>query len=278
MHSRFQLKLFAGLHRRLIVIASMLAISFYLPPLFAYEVMDSFGRHSFQSPPQRVVVTDWTLLEQLLELGVQPVGAPELSHYRELVENPPPPEKIVDIGLRRSPSIATIRALKPDLIILGTDQKEFDRPFSRIARVMYYQNFSERFASNGEKAKQRFLQLATLFQKVDVAETKLRLLEETLTAKAAQIKRYFGENIPSVTIIRLTTRDGVVVYGEHSMPGYVIGRLALSSEMAIKKINWESAGCRWLIYSKFDRATCFIWAVTSTARCSVAPIGSSYQW
>lgn len=229
---QYQLRRFASQYRRLFV---ALVISGFLSPLYAYEVVDSFGKHEFQAPPKRVVVTDWTLLEQLLEMGVEPVGGPELSAYRTLVKNPPLPDGIVDIGLRRSPSITTIKALKPDLIILGTDQKQFDRPFSRIARVMYYQNFSERFASNGEKAQQRFLQLATLFQKTQIAETRLRELEQILSAKAAQINQHFGEIIPPVTIVRLISSDSALVYGEHSMPGYASGQLGLSSEMPIEK-------------------------------------------
>ena len=229
---QYQLRRFASQYRRLLV---ALAISCCLSPLYAYEVIDSFGKHEFQAPPKRVVVTDWTLLEQLLEMGVEPIGAPELSAYRTLVKNPPLPDGIVDIGLRRSPSITTIKALKPDLIILGTDQKQFDRPFSRISRVMYYQNFSERFASNGEKSQQRFLQLATLFQKTQIAETRLWQLKETLSTKAAQINQYFGEDIPSVTIVRLISSSAVLVYGEHSMPGYAAGWLGLASEIPIEK-------------------------------------------
>ncbi len=227
---------FSNLVRRLILVVTTITVAAFYLPLHAYEVVDSFGKHQFDAPPQRVVVTDWTLLEQLLELDILPVGAPELRAYQALVRNPPLPKDIIDIGLRRSPRISTIKSIKPDLIILGTDQKEFDRPFSRIARVMYYQNFSERFSSNGEKAKQRFLQLATLFQKTELAKAKLQLLEDTLNQHAARLQQHFGpHNMPPATVVRFTSNDTVLVYGSHSMPGYVLHRLGLSSEIPVEK-------------------------------------------
>ena len=201
---------------------------------YSYEVVDSFGKHEFQSPPERVVVTDWTLLEQLLELGVVPVGAPELEAYEVYVGQPELPEGIVDIGQRRAPSMQVIESLAPDLIILGTDQKEFDRLFSRISRVGYYQNFSHRWDSNGEKAQQRLQQLATLFQREEIAEQKLEQLHLNLDQARSHLSALFGE-LPLVTLARITPNGSALVYGEHSLPGYSLQQLGLSSEIEVPK-------------------------------------------
>ena len=138
---------------------SSLADSYYLSDSH-YEVTDSFGKHRLQKPPERIVVTDWTLLEQILELGIVPVGAPELERYRHYVKQPILPNGIADIGLRSSPDLKTLRSLKPGAIIVGTDQKSLARPFSLIAPVFYYNNFSARYRTNGKKTRVRFFTIS----------------------------------------------------------------------------------------------------------------------
>ncbi|MGB1580651.1 MAG: hypothetical protein ACPHER_04005, partial [Nevskiales bacterium] len=117
-----------------------------------YEITDSFGKHWFERPPQRVVVTDWTLLDNLQALGVETVGAPELALYRQQV-SPDLPRDVTDIGLRAAPNLETLRQLKPDVILLGTGQKELARPLSRISTVLYFKQFSDRYRSNGLKSR-----------------------------------------------------------------------------------------------------------------------------
>lgn len=198
----------------------------------AYEVMDSFGKHHFDEPPQRVIVTDWTLLEQLLALGIVPVGAPELSEYKAQGGIWELPSDIRDIGQRQAPSPGVLRQLKPDLIILGSQQKELARPFSRIAKVMFYQHFSDRYRNHGEKSQTRYRQLADLFQRLPVAEQQLESLEQQLANWRQQLSPYHGKAIvlywPDE---RLTEQDRCRVFGARSMPGYAAMALGLAPEM-----------------------------------------------
>ena len=201
----------------------------------AYEVIDSYGRHQFTKPPERVVVTDWTLLEQLLELGITPIAAPELDAYQQFVKQPDLPDGIIDIGKRRAPDLRKINSLKADLVILGTDQKGFERPLGHYNHIMFFQNFSHRWASNGEKAQQRFMQLAAIFQKEQQAEEKLKQLNTRLDELADKLKQQFGDKLPKVTIVRPTPKHQMLVYGGHSNPGYALQRLGLASEITFEK-------------------------------------------
>ena len=194
----------------------------------SYEVTDSFGKHRFETPPSRVVVTDWTLLENLLELGVTPIGAPELDGYRKHVGTPALSEDITDIGLRQAPSLRTLKALKPDLIILGTGQKDLARPFSRISRVAYYKFFSDRYRTNGKKASVRFLQMAELFQKTELAEQKLAEMEAAITP--------LHESEP-LTIAR-QSGDELIAYGPNSLVGHAMTLLGLTNAQSFKGNSW----------------------------------------
>ncbi len=201
----------------------------------AYEVMDSFGKHHFERPPQRVIVTDWTLLEQLLSLGIVPVGAPELDEYKAQGGAWDLPDSITDIGQRQAPSPRILRELKPDLIILGSQQKELARAFSRIAKVMFYQHFSDRYRNHGEKSQTRYRQLAALFQQEAKAEQQLATLNADLHRWRDQLAEHRGKKIvlywPDE---RLAEQGRCRVFGARSMPGYAAIALGLKPEMGVE--------------------------------------------
>lgn len=211
---------------------------FVAGPVCAYEVTDSFGKHRFDTPPQNVVVTDWALLEQMLELGVTPIGAPELENYRRLVVQPALPLTVEDIGLRVAPSLQRVKTLQPELVVLGTNQKELSRPFSLFTRVAYYKSFSERYRTNGSKSRERFLQIAELFQKTELAEKKLAALDQRLAELRAQLHQHFAGELPKVTTIRFSSPSKALVYGHNSMPAYALEQLGLSSEITVALSQW----------------------------------------
>ncbi|MFG1491727.1 iron-siderophore ABC transporter substrate-binding protein, partial [Oceanospirillum sp. HFRX-1_2] len=64
-------KLTAGL--ALILIATSQA--------FAVTVEDSFGKHEFSQPATRVITLNWGATEEVLELGVTPVGIADIQGY-----------------------------------------------------------------------------------------------------------------------------------------------------------------------------------------------------
>ncbi|MEM6639201.1 MAG: ABC transporter substrate-binding protein [Pseudomonadota bacterium] len=192
-----------------------------------YETIDSFGKHYFSEPPSRVVVTDWTLLEQLIALGITPVGAPELADYRAVMPFETLDNSIEDIGLRVAPSLERIRALKPDLIIVGTDQRTLARPLSRVTRVLFYQNFSPRFKNNGTTARKRLGQLANVFQVQSRANELLAELDQTLADQRVAIATRFGREPVSVALLQRIADDEATYFSPHSVNGYVLSELGL---------------------------------------------------
>ena len=204
----------------------------------SYEITDSFGRHWFEQVPKKIVVTDWALLQQLLDLGIQPIGAPELKRYRHYVGSPELPANTVDIGLRHAPNLATIRELKPDIIVLGTGQKELFRPFSLLSeRVLYYSSFSARY-NNYEKSRQRLLELGTLFNKQDLAKKTLASMDIRLAQLRQQVQRHFDNKPPKVTLIRFSSPEKVMIYGENSLPLASIKALDMASAIEVKQTKW----------------------------------------
>ena len=92
-----------NVHLRLVVIVVSLLLSFFSHA--AEMIENQVSSHPFAETPKRVVVLNWDLLEQVLALGVTPVGAPELESYRLWVVKPEAPKEITDIGSRSEPNL-----------------------------------------------------------------------------------------------------------------------------------------------------------------------------
>ncbi|MEN3584042.1 iron-siderophore ABC transporter substrate-binding protein [Streptomyces sp. ZYX-F-203] len=72
-------------------------------------------------PAKKVVGTEWHEVELLVSLGIDPVGVADVKGYKTWDSAVPLKNEPKDIGTRGEPSMDTIAALKPDLIVAGTD-------------------------------------------------------------------------------------------------------------------------------------------------------------
>jgi iron complex transport system substrate-binding protein len=85
-------------------------------------VTDARGEKvSLDGPAKRVVGTEWNVVEMLLTLGVEPVGAADVKGYAAWDTAETLPAGTKDIGTRGEPSVDTVAALKPDLVVATTD-------------------------------------------------------------------------------------------------------------------------------------------------------------
>ena len=83
---------------------------------------DSRGKQiSLPAPATRVVGLEWNVAEHLVSLGVTPVGVADVAGYTNWVKAEPLDPSVRDVGVRGEPSIDSIAALRPDLI-LATDE------------------------------------------------------------------------------------------------------------------------------------------------------------
>jgi ABC-type Fe3+-hydroxamate transport system substrate-binding protein len=88
-------------------------------------VTDSRGvAIELDSPAVDVVGTEWNVVENLVSLGVMPVGAADPAGYADYVGAAPLDDTVTDIGTRGTPSIDTLATLAPDLIVATDDLTE----------------------------------------------------------------------------------------------------------------------------------------------------------
>lgn len=92
---------------------------------------------TLDGPAKKVVGTEWNVVENLVSLGVDPVGVADVAGYGAWSSAVPLVNKPADIGTRGEPSVETIASLAPDLIVATTDlSAEAVAQLKKIAPVL----------------------------------------------------------------------------------------------------------------------------------------------
>ena len=78
-------------------------------------VEGAMGTLELPQAPERVVALEWSLVENVLALGVQPAGIADVDGYNTWVNVPLElSADVADVGQRLEPSLESIAALEPD--------------------------------------------------------------------------------------------------------------------------------------------------------------------
>lgn len=196
---------------------------------------ESEGAVTFESPPERVVVLDWALAEQVLDLDIVPVGAPELELYSEWVSAPKIPEGVADVGLRTEPNLERIAELAPDVILASDIDAAQERKLSRIAPTLVFDAWSAEH-DNVAAARDIYLRLADLFGRAEMAKARLDEMEARLDKIAVRISEL---DLPgTATVIRLNDDSTVWIYGANSIPVHTLDRIGLAPELDLPAARW----------------------------------------
>ncbi|MCW8000669.1 iron-hydroxamate ABC transporter substrate-binding protein [Vibrio parahaemolyticus] len=199
-------------------------------------VHDAYGAVTFEQVPQRVVVLNWDILEQVLALDIEPIAATNLPGYRQWVVNPYAPESIEDIGTRAEPNLEKIASLKPDVILAASPQQDLIPLLRQIAPVVYLPNFSQNEAA-AQTAIKHFRTLAVLFDKQELAEQKLAKLNNSFKQLRDKIRQHYSAPL-DVLVMRFSTPNSVLLSTENSTTDYVVEQLGLTNPIKVSARAW----------------------------------------
>ncbi|GGQ01178.1 ABC transporter substrate-binding protein [Streptomyces roseolilacinus] len=187
------------------------------------------GSTTLKQPAKKVVALEWTYAEDLLALGVSPAGVADVKGYGQWVTGGPRfGADVKDVGTRQAPSLETIKALKPDLIVTSKVRSEANyEQLNKIAPTLMFDPYS----TDGEYEEMRatLKTIGTAVGKPEAADAALKDLDAKIDAakrKLAAGKRNGAE----VTVARGYTTDGaavVEVLTDSTIPGGLLPRLGL---------------------------------------------------
>lgn len=217
--------------RYVCLLSSLFLLSVCHTSFAQINITDSHGKYSFKQPPERVIVLNWALAEQMLELGVTPLGMADINGFTKHASKPLVPNEVIDVGDRLNPNLSKLRELNPQIIIIGYSQRSLLRPLSNIATVIYFKNFGARY-NNFEKSRERFTELAKLFDKTELANNKLAQLDTQLAdLKSSLMNAHSANNKELPTVQINVTGSGrntdSWLFGQNSMPYYAATALGL---------------------------------------------------
>lgn len=148
---------------------------------------------TLDAPARRVVALEWMQVENLVTLGVMPVGVADVENYRLYDTAGPLDDTVTDVGTRTEPSENAILDLEPDLIILEADRSS-DLPdrLGRYAPVMVVQGADGE--DNLANMRHAFELIATAVGKEDRAAEVLDAFDARVAEAKEQIDATDPEN------------------------------------------------------------------------------------
>ncbi|MFJ5707231.1 ABC transporter substrate-binding protein [Streptomyces sp. NPDC093105] len=150
----------------------------------AITVDTAQGKVSLDKPAAKVVTLEWTYAEELVALGVTPVGNADNKGYATWItaKGADLPAQVTDVGNRNEPSLEKIKALQPDLIVIDDDRSKANlKQLQAIAPVL---SFTYTTKPQLATMKKNFTELAKAVGK----ESKAAEVNARIDTKAAELK------------------------------------------------------------------------------------------
>jgi ferric hydroxamate transport system substrate-binding protein len=185
-------------------------------------------------PATRVVGLEWNTVENLVSLGVKPVGVADVKGYDDWSSSVPLTNSPKDVGTRDEPSVDAVAALAPDLIVTTTDlSASAVKQLKKIAPVLLV------------TAADSTDQIAQMFTNLDLIATatgtsaKAKTVEGTFTkalaaGKAAIAKAgLVGTDFAFADGYVQSNQVGIRAYTKRSLIGQVTAKLGLVDAWSI---------------------------------------------
>ena len=205
---------------------------------YPVTIRDSVGQHTFLNKPQRVVALQWDLLENLVGLGIAPVGAADIAPWSTWVREPALPEGIVDVGTRAEPNLERIAALRPDLVLIGPTQINLKNSLERFSKVLVFENYrADAVYGQAQEAIHQYFALARVFDREEKARRDVAQWHKALKEMGRSIREHFGF-VPSVQVIRFSGLTTLFVYTPNSIADYVLKEMGITQPYVRDNANY----------------------------------------
>lgn len=227
----------------LAIVAGTIAVA--LTPLSASAgetFTHEMGKVTLDTHPSRFAVSNWSLAESLLALGIDPVAIPEAEGYRLWVVEPELPESFTELGNRREPNFEALREARPDAILIGSEiSMAYDKLASHAPTFVYsiYNTGSDEPAI--DRAETLLRNVAKLAGNPDNAEDVIASVNARIDAAAARIRDHVG-NDAKFAIVRILDDAHFRIHGKTSLFGSVLGRMGFANA-------WDGDVNDWAFYN-----------------------------
>ncbi|MBN2980935.1 iron-siderophore ABC transporter substrate-binding protein [Cohnella algarum] len=192
------------------------------------KIEHAMGTTEVKGVPQRIVVLEWTYGEDLLALGVQPVGFADIENYKKNVNiEPQLSADVVDVGTRQEPNLEMIASLKPDLIIGVKFRVESTyEQLAGIAPTIVFDPYpAEGQGDQYQEMEQTFKTIADVVGKTAEADKVLEDLNRSYEENKAKLAEAGKADMPFVLAMAFSDQNAVTF------------RLSTDNALAVKALE-----------------------------------------
>ncbi|MET9971926.1 iron-siderophore ABC transporter substrate-binding protein, partial [Streptomyces sp. NPDC006356] len=207
------------------------------PASQAITLTDASGKKvELDGPAQKVVGTEWHEVELLISLGVDPVGVADVKGYKTWDQAVPLKNEPKDIGTRGEPSMDTIAALKPDLIVASTDL-----PPAAVKQLRKVAPVVEVKSANAADPIGQMNKNLDLLAKATGSTEQAEKLKKDFDAKVAEGKKALAD--AGLGGARYAFADGYDISNQVSVRPFTSGSLigAVNGQLGLKN-DWTVEG------------------------------------
>ena len=203
-------------------------------------IKHAMGETEITGTPQRIVALEWTYAEDLLALGVQPVGVADIAGMNKWVEMKEfslSPD-VVDVGTRQEPNLEKISQLNPDLIITAKNraQNTYD-DLSVIAPTVVFDTYRAEGESLNHLAEmeQTLMTIADIVNRRDAGNATVERMNNSFDRAAQSLSAI--ENREFLVVQAYTGANDAAkmrIFTENSIPAQIMNRLGLENAWDVK--------------------------------------------
>lgn len=202
-------------------------------------------KKTIKGTPERVVVLEWVYGEDLLALGVQPVGMADIKGYNAWVNiDAELSEEVEDVGTRQEPNLEAISRLNPDLIITaGYRHDAIMEDLNSIATTLAFNPYPEE--GKGDQYQEMintFNKIAKVMGKEDKASEVLGNMKNTFEEAKTKLVDAGFENTPFLLTQAYSSQNTPTLrlFTDNGMATKIMEKLGLVN--AYEESDWELYG------------------------------------
>ncbi|MFC4114376.1 iron-siderophore ABC transporter substrate-binding protein [Nonomuraea zeae] len=200
------------------------------PTAAPVTLTDARGKQvTLERPATRVVSLEWGETEMLAGLGVMPVGAADVKGYATWVTAAKLDASVKDVGTRQEPSIDSISALQPDLVVMESDDEELAAQLEKFVPVLVAKGSDA--SDNLDRMRDDVNMIATAVGKTDVAAKLLSDFDAALADGKAKLAAAGAAGKPFVMADgwKEGSTISVRLFGKGALVSEVAGQLGLKN-------------------------------------------------
>lgn len=196
-------------------------------------VEHAMGTETIESYPEKIVVLEWSLAENMLALEVQPVGVADMEGYSNWVGAGEFDASVVDVGTRQEPDLEAIAALDPDLIF-AVDFRvahSYEQLKGIAPTIVFGSEFEENVRDPYNYMEETFYTMAEVLGQTEKAEARMAHLEEVFAEAGQTLKDAGKEGAPFVISQAWTNQNAAVMrlFTSNSMGSQLLEKIGLQN-------------------------------------------------